>query len=208
MWSWGGFAGGVGHGLAGVAVGLGIGAVVAATAPPALAVGLALSAAAAGGFMLGQTLYEAASGDEWSMDGNGRALTDCERSSRIGQGLVGIAGLGAMASPWMRAGAQRDAKWLRMPARQRWRDEVDHLTVNGDKYNTIENIPFGERGVRIRDMSPSHWNDTKGSGATSGLRFGSGFGLAGESQRLLSEPGCKWLGSKRMKTSLPEVVIP
>jgi len=57
---------------------------------PELGTAIAIGGVAYGGYKLGQGIYSMASGQEWSMDGNGPQMTDCEWASNLGSTVVGI----------------------------------------------------------------------------------------------------------------------
>jgi len=64
----------------------------------------------------------------------------------VGKAAVGLAGIAVMASPWGRNGAERDIEWLEDSPAGRWRNDMDNLTVSGDKYGKIKDILLVREG--------------------------------------------------------------
>jgi hypothetical protein len=163
---------GIAQGLVGVAVGVAIGAVVVATLPASVAVGVAIGATAFGGFLMGQNAFEFATGEEAY---TGRMLSSDERETCGGRMVVDVATLGLGRCKWFKRGAEKDGEWLRLPPRQRWNADRDKLTVSPDRWKEVANLPPGDRGLNVKDISPLHYwtgdNPTWGSGASPGLRF-------------------------------------
>jgi RHS repeat-associated protein len=171
-WSWRGFFKGVGKAIVGVAVGVVVGAVVAFTAPAWLAVGLAVAGAAVGGYLVGQTLYEATSGREWSTSGTGRILCDEEYSERVGQGVVDVATMGMASSKWMKLGASRDKAWRHLSPRNRWRDSVGNVTTSKGTHATHAGLPPHQRPPTeiLKNWDPTQYRGTMPTGADPALR--------------------------------------
>ncbi len=163
---------GIAQGLVGVAAGVAIGAVVVATLPASVAVGVAIGATAFGGFLMGQNAFEFATGEEAY---TGRTLSSDERETCGGRLVVDVATIGLGRCKWFRRGAEKDGEWLRLPPRQRWNADRDKLTVSPERWKEVANLPPGDRGLNVRDISPLHYwtgdNPTWGSGASPGLRF-------------------------------------
>jgi RHS repeat-associated protein len=176
LFSWCGFGVGLAQGAVGLGIGIVAGAVIFATAPAWLAIGLAVGGAALGGFALGQNIYEAGSGKDWS---SGKILCDKERSQRIGQGLVGMLGLAIGGSRWNRRGSEGDLPVLRMPPGQRVGHDFGLITTSASKYGEVANLPASQRGFGLGDIRPLELSKTWGTGATTGLRYACGVSGAG-----------------------------
>ncbi len=179
LFDFGGFMSGVATGIAGFGIGMAVGGAIMLALPAAAIPVAAVGLAAWGGFELGKTLYEAASGQEWDVSGNGRALCDREQSERLGQGLVGLAGLGLFASPWGRNGAGTDKAFIEMSPAQRFRYESGMTTVSGSLRDSTMNLPPAQRGLNPFRTSPSQWRNTVGTGATPLGRLASPGGTVG-----------------------------
>jgi len=152
LFSWEGAAMGVTKAVVGLAVGVAIGAAVVATAPVSVVIVAGTVAAGVGGFTTGQSIYEGASGQQWTASGNGAQLSDYARSESIGNATVGIASLAALGSPWGRAGADKDMTWLKMSPQQRMAYDQDLMMVNDTKFGQIENTAPGQRGLTVADQ--------------------------------------------------------
>jgi RHS repeat-associated protein len=171
LWDWEGFREGVGGALVGVAVGIVVGTVVVATAPAWLVVGAGVVAAGAGGYLVGQDIYEAVSGSEWSTNGSGRTLTDRERSRRTGQAIVGVATICVQATSYWRQGSRRDWRWLGQSLRMRYRSSRGSIPVSNPQHANIGALPPAQRPVSLLDFRPGSLGKTLPTGPEPAVRW-------------------------------------
>jgi RHS repeat-associated protein len=76
---------------------LGASAATAATVGTVVTAGVYVAASAYGGFQVGTNIYEATTGKQYDLNGQGRQLTDDERSEAAGEAVTGVLALGIMA---------------------------------------------------------------------------------------------------------------
>jgi RHS repeat-associated protein len=190
---------GIVQGLAGAAVGAVVAATVAATAPAWLAAGLAVGATATGGYLMGNRIYEAASGraagpmatqarllsGDLNAGYTGPRLTQDQIDTRKGQLIVDVAIIGVRGSAWGRRGSEADPAWLNMKpgfgrgSRLGW--DKGNIATSDARYGQVQGVPADQRGLSLRDFDPRTWLKPEwiGSGASSALRFGMPFAQAG-----------------------------
>ena len=161
---------GIRDGLIGVGVGVGVGGLVVATLPVDVAVGIAIGAAAVGGYMIGNNAYEFISGEEAY---TGRPLTQDEWETRGGHAIVDAASLGVAKCKWFNRGAKDDL------SRLGWAKDKDLLTTSATTLGKVGNLPPGQRGLGVFDIDPTQYGNTWQSGASPALRFSWPFGVTG-----------------------------
>jgi RHS repeat-associated protein len=186
LFDWGAFGRGVTRGLIAVGIGVVVGAVVVLAAPAWVVVGLGVGAAAVGGWMTGQSVYEAASGEEWQLDGSGRTLTDSERSESAGMALVGVAATSTGGTKWFRQGANRDAAFMNLGPKNRIKYDKGLMTTSDEVYGGVGGLPPIDRGLGLRNWRPLNLGKTWSTGASSALRLTWPFWFFG---RVLRENG-------------------
>lgn len=80
-----------------IAGALGATTATAATVGAVVSAGVYVAASAYGGFQVGTKIYEATTGKQYDLNGQGRQLTDDERSEAAGEAATGVLALGIMA---------------------------------------------------------------------------------------------------------------